>query len=274
MTTQTQETPKKKLRAMYVAPKGKTFVACDFSQAESWVVAFMSNEQRMKDSLMFGDIHRDTAANAIFFCDPATVTPDMRYLGKRCNHALAYRMSGTRMAQVINKDSDVPPYVTVTIQEAELYRSRWHSYYNIRAWWGEIEAELNRSRTLFNCYGRKRCFFGTWGDELFKEATAFNPQSTVADHANGMVHPELGIPGGFLEVYRQLVKPYKAHKMVNQAHDSCMLEVPESVGMEMAERTKNLMARPLIINGELVTIPVDAEIGPVWGELTKIKFAA
>jgi len=257
---------------MFAAPKGKLLVACDFSQAESWVVAFMANEYRMQNSLMYGDIHRDTAANAIFYCPVDQVTIDMRYLGKRCNHALAYRMSGQRMAQVINKDSDNPPYVTVTVSEADLYRNRWHSYYNIKGWWGEIEAQLNKDRTLYNCYGRKRVFFGLWGDELFKEATAFNPQSTVADHANGMLHPELGIPGGFLEVYRQLVKPYGDHKMVNQAHDSCMLEVPRDIAHEIAGQVRHLLMRPLVINDQQVVIPVDAEIGESWGKMEKLKF--
>lgn len=286
------------IRSMIRATKGFSLVAVDLSQAESWIVAYLANEPNMKRALQFGDIHTETAGNALFFSNTGCnhdwkklistikkewhcsvcqriVTELMRYVGKRYNHASSYRMEAVRAAEVINKDSDKPPYFTVTIKESKEFSTAWHAYYNLKLWWSDIERQLNETRSLTTPYGRKRIFFGAWGNELFKEATAFVPQATVAAHFNGQTHPELGIRGGLKEIYRQLVKPYVSdgHKIINQSHDSCILEVPSVVSREIGQACMRLVKRPLVINGEMFTIPVDGEIGERWGELVKLKEA-
>jgi DNA polymerase I-like protein with 3'-5' exonuclease and polymerase domains len=183
-------------------------------------------------------------------------------------------MKPPRAAQVINKDSDKPPYVTVTLSESKLYQGRWHNRYpNVKqVWWPDIEYRLNRDgRKLTTCYGRVRQFFQKWNDELFKEATAFEPQSTVADHFNGAIHPLLGIEGGLLSVYRKLVRPYSDRKIINQSHDSCICEVPTSDAKDVGIQLQQLLRRPIVINNQEFTIPVDGEIGDRWGELEPLK---
>jgi DNA polymerase I-like protein with 3'-5' exonuclease and polymerase domains len=279
------------IRSMVQAPKGKVLVQCDLSQAESWIVAYRANERNMKHALMYGDIHTESAGNALFHADKSCghvwerldkkiklwtcqkcgniVDELMRYVGKRYNHASAYRMGPDRAAQVINKDSDKPPYFTVTVKQSKIFSQSWHSYFNLKPWWDDIERQLSQNRSLTNAYGRKRTFFAQWGNELFKEATAFDPQSSVADHFNGKTHPELGIKGGLREIKKQLVNPYSDHKLINQSHDSAILECPLEVGLEMAARMKALLMRPLVIRNEEFTIPADAEWGDRWGELEK-----
>lgn len=281
-------------RSMYIAPPGYMLVAADLSQAESWIVAYLANEPSMKHSLNKSDIHTDSAA-ALFHPDNADIhiwkkLPDdsrncencgivivksARYIGKRYNHASAYRMKYVRAAEVINKDSDKPPYVTVTLTESKTFSERWHARYNLKGWWSEIEWKLaNQARTLTTCYGFQRTFFAAWGDELFKEATAFEPQSTVADHFNGAIHPQLGIRGGLREIYKQLVLPYGDHRIINQSHDSCLLECPAAAAEDVCQRMMRLLHRPLVIRGEEFTIPVDGELGERWGELEPRKLAA
>lgn len=276
------ETQHIKVRSMFVAPKDHVLIQFDFSQAESWIVAFLANEQNMKEALLHGDIHSQTGG--VFFyangCPHAwkkkkcllcgvEITDVERYVGKRVNHATAYQMKPPRLVQVVNKDSDKPPYVTITLAQGRMYSEKWHEYYHIKPWWAEIEAQLNRNRTMVTTYGRERVFFGAWGPELFKEATAFEPQSTVADHANGRVHPELGIPGGFLAVHKRHVER-GACRIINQSHDSIIVETPTHRAAELIPDIKSLLLRPLIVKGEEFTIPVDVEMGERWGELEKV----
>jgi hypothetical protein len=246
----------------------------------------------MKYSLQFSDIHSDTASVLHHFDKPCpsdnqkhkwkkveddarrciiegctvTITYESRYTGKRVNHGTSYRMGAERETQVINKDSDKPPYVTVTLAETRLYQERWHSYYHIKGWWSKIEQQLSFNRTLITAYGRQRTFFAQWGNELFKEATAYEPQSTVADHFNGVVHRQLGIKGGLREIYRQLVVPYAEIRIVNQSHDSCIIECPYAIATDIAGQARQLLTRPLIVEGEEFTIPVDTEMGERWSE--------
>jgi DNA polymerase I-like protein with 3'-5' exonuclease and polymerase domains len=270
---------KRKFRDMLIAPPGKLIVMVDLSQAESWIVAYLSNEIKMKEALAHGDIHTQTASEALFFCPANEVTKPMRYTGKRCNHALGYRMSGKRLTQVFNKESDQPPFLTITNKQGEEYHDNWHRYYDLKQWWYSIEEQLDRNRTLITPYGRKRTFYGNLSNpyerhEVHKQATAHVPQSTIADHFTGKLHPELNVEGGLKEVYRQIIKPSGGEiELCNMSHDSLALYCPKNLVRDITEQCKALIARPIIVNGEQFTIPVDAEIGERYGSLEKEKVA-
>src|SRR5207245_1608829 len=117
------------MRSMMIAPKEKVLLEFDLSQAESWVVAYLANEPNMKHSLLHGDIHSDTACvvfditketfDAVKLADKPKYDT-MRYVGKQQNHAKAYREGYRRAAEIINRQSDRPPYVTVTLAETKL----------------------------------------------------------------------------------------------------------------------------------------------------------
>lgn len=261
--------PKMKIRSMVCAGKGKVLVNCDLNQAESWLVAGLSGSKNMMTALLANILHEQTAS-AIYEKSMELVTKDERYTGKRVNHASGYRMSPERFTQVYNKDSPIP----ISTKQARQYSIAWHNLYpEIKNfWWPDIEEQLNKTRTLTTPYGRKRMFFQAWGNELFKEATAYTPQSTVADHFNGLTHPDLGIVGGLLAFKRQVVDKSNGEiRIINQSHDSALLELPHRIASDIALSFMSLLRRPIPINGELVTIPVDAEIGERWGELEKLK---
>lgn len=260
------------IRSMIVAPPDHVLVSWDLKQAESWVVAYLANEPHMKDSLEHSDIHLDTAANAFFSVwqiSRENISKSQRYTAKRFNHATSYRMGYRRAAQVINQDSDKPPYVVITFKESKALYDAWHGYYDLRNWWTEIETQLSRTRTLVTPYGRIRTFYAAWGDELFKEGTAHVPQSTVSDHFKGKVHPQLGIPGGLLEVHKQFVVPGTI-KIINESHDSLIAEVHKSIYGEIHPQVTALLRRPLVVRDEQFTIPVDCEVGERWGELEAV----
>lgn len=260
---------KLKLRSMFIAPPGKLLVACDLSQAETWVVAWLADEPNMKHFLLTSDIHTETAV-ALFSKTFNEIIVEERYIGKQNNHANSYGMGPDRQAAVINKRSDQPPYVTVTVAQCKVYQREWHGIYpRIRIWHEEVKYNLNKNMTLITPYGFKRVFYGAWDKSLWKEAYAFIPQSTVSDHFHGCVQPELGVEGGLKGIYKNIVTD--EIRIINDSHDSCMLEVPANSAHEIGERVREQLKRPVVINGESVTIPVDLEIGERWGELEKVK---
>lgn len=276
---------------MIRAPKGFELLAFDLSQAESWVVAYLADEHNMKHALQFGDIHSSTAV-AIFhedysLCQHAPwktledsskqcelcnvlVTKPERYSGKKTNHSSSYGVTPPQMMKAINAESDKPPYVTVTLKDTKRYSEAWHKLYNVKSWWDQVQRELSLTRTLVNPYDRVRVFFAAWGNELFKEAYAFIPQSTVADHFNGAVQKELGIVGGVKALYHNHAKK-GYYDIINHSHDSVLLKVPTPVRDDLIHEIKNYLQRPLVINGEQFTIPVDGERGERYGELEEIK---
>lgn len=267
------------IRSIITAPKGKLLLSVDLSQAEAWVVAYLADEPTMKKVLGTGLIH-ELAAKIIFEMDlpddltdkelmKVGISKDQRYLGKKMNHSCNYRTGPFMIAIMINGESDKPPFVTVTVKQTKVYHARWTNFFKLNIWWKEIEEAVYNDRTLVTPYRRKREFNGVWGDSLFKEATAFVPQSTVADHMYGYVQPEIGIKGGLLGVKRNVCDKYKDIKLVNSAHDSALLEVPEGDIVDITELVKKELSRPIMIKGETFTIPVDSEVYERWGEVRK-----
>ena len=261
-----------KLRSMFVAPKDHVLISWDLKQAESWCVAFFANEPTMKQELAHGDIHSHTAA-AIYHELKELMRKDKkkRYVGKQSNHMLAYRASPYRLVQTINKESD--GLVSISNKEGFEISDVWHGLYHLDNWWLQIEHDLDANgRTLVTPYGRVRTFFEAWGKELFKQATAHLAQSTAADHFNGAIHPDLGVVGGYAEVYKRFVVS-GIIRAVNQAHDSLLVECPKSATSDVIEPVTKLIGRPLVINGEQFTIPVECEMGERWGEMEEVKVA-
>jgi hypothetical protein len=272
---------------MIMAPKGSCLVSFDLSQAESWIVAFLANERRMKQSLLFGDIHSDTSCGIFYpknaeclhlwqkekatgsrICSNCgvTITDTERYLGKKNNHANSYGQSEGMLVTSINKESDKPPYITVGLSDVKPMFKAWHNYINLSGWWESIQRELGPRRQLTTPYDFTRTFYGYWGKELFKEAYAFKPQSTIADHVFGAIHKDLGIPGGLLEIHRKFVAT-KYCKIINTAHDSFVLEYPsETVPNDFIAEVARCFRRPLVVRDEEFTIPCDAKWGLRYDE--------
>jgi hypothetical protein len=90
----------------------------------------------------------------------------------------------------------------------------------------------------------------------------------------GAVQPELGIEGGILTIYNKIAKPSKGDiRLIQTAYDSVLIECPKTLLEEVGEWCIDILTRPLIVNGQSITIPVDCDVYPErWGE-NKYKFA-
>lgn len=275
------------IRSQVVAPKDYYLLSADLSQAEAWVVAYLSNEATMKDVLKRGDIHSYTGfdvndlkypsdvVDKIAFSKTALknglITYNQRYVGKKSNHSFNYRQKGPGCATAINAEG----IISVTNKMGNKFYDKYHALYYLKGWWTEIEEELsNNNKTMLTPYGRKRMFFSSWGQELFRQATSYIPQHCVAYHMYGKVQKDVGVEGGLIGVMKNIVKPSRGRiRLTNTAHDSCVLEVPKSSIKDVAEQLYRQLYRPMMIKGECFHIPVDLQYGERWGEGEDIKFA-
>ena len=187
------------------------------------------------------------------------------------NHAGNYRTGPFEIAEFINAEG----IISISVADAKRFHAKWKGTFNLENWWREIDIIAETTKTITTCYGRRRKFWGEYSDDLKKEMTADEPQSTVADHMHGAIHPELGIRGGNLAVFQDIVKPSRGEiLMTNTAHDSLIVEAPKGTEGELIPQIISLLHRPIVLRGEQFTIPVDAEYGERWGELEKWKGAA
>lgn len=265
------------IRSMYVAPKGKVLCGFDLSAAEAWIVAYLSNDVNMKRELAEGDLHSFSACgifdipidlNILGKAKYEGLSEEKRYVGKKMNHAGNYRTGPMKITEFINKEG----IISISVADAKRFHAKWLGTFNLQKWWSEIDFIASTTRSMTTVYGFERKFWGVYGDDLKKEMTAFEPQSTVADHMHGAQMEEMPVRGGNIAIYEDIVLPSKGEiVMCNTAHDSTMLEVPAGLVSEIVPHVISLLRRPLIIKGEEFTIPVDAEVGERWKEMERWK---
>lgn len=248
----------KPARKMYVPPEGMVWLQADYKQAEAVVVSYEILDYPMiklfKDS--FGltsaecdernlDIHKLTAAKN-FRIPIAKVNDELRTIGKTIRHATNYSAGPGVVASRLG----------CTLSQAKGLLESYHAGTpQLRMWHKKIQDLLRHNRVLSNLLGRKHKFLKAWGDDLFRSAYSFIPQSTVGDLLN-----------------LSLVRLYESYgEQVNialQLHDAIYAWTTP----ELADWTATVMKQSMLIpltstHGEEYYIDVDFTIGPTWGEL-------
>lgn len=263
------------VRKFIEADDGYVCYQMDLSQAENRLVAYISPEPNMISAFESGrDIHRQTAA--LIFGKPMEEISDEdgscligggmhseRFWGKKANHGLNYDLGYKTFAF----------YYEIPEADAKFICERYHTAYpGVRRYHQWIRDKLSKDRILTNLFGWNRLFLDQWGDQLFKVAYSFIPQSSIAALLNRY---------GIVEPYYSGVKI----EYLNNVHDSIWFQKKVSDGwLEHARvlmQLKKSMERTLTWSSFQFSIPVDTEIGLNFGKnsednpggLVKVKFS-
>jgi DNA polymerase-1 len=270
------------IRRMFIPDKGYIFVEPDLSGAEARVVAILANDSRLLKAFKYGiDIHRLTRAwidlrapreldafweetgesEAIGLASrinkelKASISDEERHIGKTFRHASNYDM-GKREAAI---QAQVSEFKAGKILEA-VHRTNP----NIRAVFHyEIQEALKRDRTLVSPNGRTRLFLNKWGNDLFKEAYAQIPQSTVSDQTK--------------KAGMKIEKRCPEVQILMECHDSLLLQVPFSRFESTLPIIKEEMEAPIdfskctLQRGELI-IPCEIKYSDKsWYDMQEIR---
>ena len=236
------------VRKIFVADEGKVLIEADKKQGEVMIVAWLANELRMKEVFKSGgDIHRKNAGY-IFRKSEDSVSSNERYLAKRMVHASNYGMGSDTMAA----------YCGMSKNEAQVAQKRYfEAFPNILSWQSKVREEVKKTRVLTNPFGRRRVFFDRMGEDLFREAYAFVPQSTLVDDVNK----------GLIELF------YKGEprlEILTQTHDSVLVQVKLEDVSWAIKLMKDCLEQPFLCGGELLTVPVEIKVGENWGEMKNV----
>ena len=240
------------VRKIFIADEGKVLIEADKKQGEAMIVAWLASELRMKEVFKSGgDIHRKNAGY-IFRKSEDSVTSNERYLAKRMVHASNYGMGSDTMAA----------YCGMSRNEAQMAQKRYfEAFPNILSWQSKVRKEVKKTRVLTNPFGRRRVFFDRMGEDLFREAYAFVPQSTLVDDVNK----------GLIELF------YKGEprlEILTQTHDSVLVQVKLEDVSWAIKLMKNCLEQPFLCGGELLTVPVEIKVGENWGEMKNPSIVA
>lgn len=250
----------KKARKIYTAPPGYTIIQADYMQAEAVVVSYLIGDVRLKKLFQESycasaaereanawDVHKLTAS-LMFGIDIHEITPEQRTIGKTIRHAVNYSAG----PQVVANRLDC------SLADAKKLLTIFHnSCPQLHIWHSRIQEELKRTRTLTNLFGRSHTFLERWGDQLFRSAYSYIPQSTVGDLLNHAL----------VNIYNN----YPDLTIIIQLHDAIYCLVKNDHLLEGAQAILKAMTIPLRYRDETFFIDVDFSYGPSWGEMEPLE---
>jgi len=249
------------IKRVFECPEGRTFVAIDLRQAESRFVAYDSCDPNLIEMLENPkkDIHRYVAAE-IFQKPEDEITKQERQLGKKSSHGANYNMGINTFVDQCLGDG-----ITISQKEARNVLESYHRLFpGIRRWHKSIREEVARTRRLSNPLGRERYFYGRLDDNLFREAYAYKPQSTIPDITNFLM----------LHLTDQRGRGRLNFRLHLQCHDSLLLSVRDNADdlrrvQDIASAGSEWHPEVILPAGRLV-IPVSIEVGRNWGHMKEI----
>lgn len=247
------------LREVFIAEEGKKIAYIDLQAAESKAVGYISQDEAYIDLCDHGDAH--TAVARLVWTDLpwtgdikqdkaiANGTPfyrefSVRDMAKKGGHGTNYYGTPRTMAGHLKMPTDV-------IEEFQ--RKYFEAFPNIPEWHRKVIERIQLDHKLVTCFGRERIFFGR-SDEgsTWREAIAFEPQSTIADTLN------------FAAWRVQRRWQGKTVELLAQVHDAIVVQYPEEREDELIPEILKEMIYPIPINGRTMIIGVDAETGWNW----------
>lgn len=261
------QTIPKKAKPIFIPPKNHLFFQVDLKQAESRYVAYISRDMDLISMLEDPnqDVHSYVASH-VFNCsieqvleEAAKGNKDKRQLGKKSGHGANYAMKATTFMESCLKED-----LILTHKEADNVLETYHRLFpGIRNWHREVRQKIKNQGYLENPLGFRRYFYGRHDDNTFREAYAFEPQSTIPMVTNHLLL-------GLLEQRELGLIDFNIHL---QVHDSIVLSAKEDQLSTLRDYALNtdLWHPKIVLPAGTLVIPTDVEIGPNLGNMKAIN---
>jgi DNA polymerase I len=252
----------REIRQAFVAEKGYTIIAADYSQVELRVIACLAKDETMMNVFKRGeDIHSVTASK-IYNVPLEKVTKEMRYGAKEVNFGVLYGMGAWGLAarKKISR-----------FEAQEFIKAYFKSFAKVKKYIDGIKEEAKKKGYVETIFGRKRYLpeinSGVQQIRASAERMAINMpiQGTAADLMKiAMIEVRNELKNLTL---RQAQGDKKEVKMMLQVHDELVLEVPSDRVDEVVKIIDEKMEK---IHKLCVPIKVDTEVGKNWQQLRSL----
>ncbi|MFA5134174.1 MAG: DNA polymerase I [Patescibacteria group bacterium] len=244
----------KKIRNAFIAERGFSIVAADYSQIELRIVASLAGDEKMIAAFKNGeDIHRRTAAD-IYNIPLEQVTKEQRYEAKEVNFGILYGMGAWGLAA----------RKKMTRERAQAFIEKYFAAHP------EIQEYIAATINLAHEQGYVETLFGR--RRYLEEINASNQQIRAAAERMAVNMPVQGTAADLMKIamiaiHRKLPSMSKKARMILQVHDELVFEAPDAE----AEKVAAFIAREMNTVHELkVPIKTDIAVGKSWGELREI----
>lgn len=242
----------REIRKAFVARKGCSLIAADYSQIELRIAAHLSGDARMIENFMSGeDVHVRTAQE-IWNVAASEVTPKMRRVAKAINFGVIYGMGPRRLSQSAD----------VSMAEANDFISRFFTVHDgLRQYLDSLKDLAMAQGYVETLFGRRRYLpeiasgVPMLRAEAERQATNTPIQGTSADI----------IKIAMIRLNDRLQKDFGSEaEMLLQVHDELVFEVVDSKLSKAEALIREIMESAVKLR---VPTGVEIEVGKNWGEM-------
>ncbi|QDX99149.1 DNA polymerase I [Pectobacterium carotovorum subsp. carotovorum] len=240
----------RRIRQAFIASKGYSIVAADYSQIELRIMAHLSGDKGLLNAFANGlDIHRATASE-VFGTALDKVTSEQRRSAKAINFGLIYGMSAFGLSRQLNiPRSESQKYMNLYFERYPGVQDYMERTRQQAAEHGYVSTLDGRRLYLPDIHSRNAMA------RKGAERAAINApmQGTAADI----------IKKAMIAIDDWLQKDAPKVKMIMQVHDELVFEIHDSVIEESISKIKALMEGCMQLN---VPLQVDIGTGMNWDE--------
>ncbi|CAG72945.1 putative DNA polymerase I [Pectobacterium atrosepticum SCRI1043] len=240
----------RRIRQAFIASKGYSIVAADYSQIELRIMAHLSGDKGLLNAFANGlDIHRATASE-VFGIALDKVTSEQRRSAKAINFGLIYGMSAFGLSRQLNiPRSESQKYMNLYFERYPGVQDYMERTRQQAAEHGYVSTLDGRRLYLPDIHSRNAMA------RKGAERAAINApmQGTAADI----------IKKAMISIDDWLQKDTPLVKMIMQVHDELVFEIHDSVIEESISKIKILMEGCMQLN---VPLQVDIGTGMNWDQ--------
>lgn len=247
------------IRDAFVAEKGKSLVALDYSQVELRIAAFLSGDEILINIFKEGkDIH-SAVASQMFKVADSEVTKDMRRQAKVINFGILYGMGVTALQANLGTDRK-------TAQE--FLNSYFENFKGLALYLEDVKRQAEKDGYTKTFFGRRRYFEGIKSSIPFIKAAAERMainapiQGTQADM----------IKIAMARIYDFMEEQKIEGSLIMQIHDEVIYEISNKDLEKFGKNAKNIMQEVLSLDDTKgVPIIANVSVGDNWGKMKELK---
>ncbi|MBP9763378.1 MAG: hypothetical protein KBD10_01365 [Candidatus Pacebacteria bacterium] len=247
----------RRIRTAFVAPKGRRFLAFDYSQMELRLAAIFSGDEKLLESFRSGkDIH-SSVASLVFEVPENEITKLMRVKAKTINFGILYGMGVVALQKNLKTDRK---------EAQKFYDDYFETFTTLANYLEETKANARITGYTETLFGRRRYFEGIKSSLPFirsqAERMAINApiQGTLAD----IVKLAMVAVSKWIDAHKMRGKI----DLLLQIHDELIFEIDEDEIEKIAPEIKKIMENVLTEEQKKgVPIIVEGSVGKSWGEM-------
>lgn len=245
------------IRHAFIAPKGFSLIALDYSQIELRIAAILSKDEKFGEIFRSGrDVHTEVAAR-VFKVAPENVDAEMRRRAKAINFGILYGMGVNSLRASIN---------STTAEAHQFYDEYFATFTTLAQFLESTKGYARKHGYTETLFGRRR---------QFPEMKSPLPYVRAQAERMAINAPIQGTQADLIKLAMVRIDALLAARgaeadahMLLQVHDELVFEIREARVAELVPEIKKIMEEVLTPEERSdVPIVAEAKIGPSWGEM-------